>query len=113
MEVLKFRNECSESQLEENEKFEVAVLSLMKSLSISESKLDVLRFWIRDMMRRGFDLNNIPHYHKLRNTTPEKMLPPGLNSCETGASINIVSALQHHGGRFLPPARCEGPDSER
>ena len=52
LEALKFRNECSDSQLEENEKFEVvAVLSLVKSLLISESKLDVLRFWIRDMMR--------------------------------------------------------------
>ena len=42
-----------------SEEFKLAVLSLMKTLNLSEKKLDDLRYWIQDMLRRGMDLSKI------------------------------------------------------
>ena len=101
---LKIRKESSEKEQEGEggeEEFMLAILGLMKKLGLSETKLDDFRFGIRDLIRRGFDLTKIPYYQKLRKQAIEKMIPPGLTSCETGASVPIVSALHHTGRRFL------------
>ena len=90
--------------LEENDvsdEFKLAVLSLMKTLHLSKRKLNDLRFWIRDMIKRGMDLSRIPDYDNLRKTTITEMIPEGFKSCNTGAHIPVVSALQHTGRRFL------------
>ena len=63
----------------------------MKTLHLSERKLDDLRFWIRDMLKRGMDLSRIPDFSNLRKTTIKEMIPDGLKSCDTGAHIPVVS----------------------
>ena len=43
-----------------SDEFKLAVLSLMKTLHLSKRKLNDLRFWIRDMIKRGMDLLSPP-----------------------------------------------------
>ena len=96
MRLLKVRKES-----EVSEEFKLAVLSLMKTLGLSERKLDHLRFWIQDMQRRGMDLSKIPNYKKLRQTTIQAMVPDGFSSSTTGTTIPVISALHHTARRFL------------
>ena len=112
-ETLKKRNE-SEDCDEVSDEFKLATLSLMKKLNLTDRKLDDLRYWIKDMMRRGMDLKNIPSYRKLRNTSIQDMIPDGFSSTSTGASIPIVSHLYHHLRRFLirPDIICQLEDGE-
>ena len=101
LDTLQQRKNSEEEDDEVTEEFKMAVLSLMKTLSLSEKKLDDLRFWIRDMLRRGMDLSKITHYQKLRQTTIKDMIPDGFSSSSTGASIPIISELHHTVQRFL------------
>ena len=73
----------------------------MKKLGLSSYNLDDFRFGVADLVRRGFDLSKLPTYKRLRKTTIAAMIPLGLVSSETGASVPIVSALHHTGRRFL------------
>ena len=79
----------------------LAVLSLMKTLHLSKRKLNDLRFWIRDMIKRGMDVSRIPDFDNLRKTTIKDMIPEGSECYNTGAYIPVVSALQRTGRRFL------------
>ena len=101
LDTLQQRKNSEEEDDEVTEEFKMAVLSLMKTLSLSEKKLDDLRFWIRDMLRRGMDLSKITHYQKLRQTTIKDMIPDGFSSSSTGASIPIISELHHTVQRLL------------
>ena len=93
------RRDSEENDVSDESK--LVVLSLMKTLHLSKRKLNDLRFWIRDMIKRGMDLSRIPDYDNLRKTTITEMIPEGFKSCNTGAHIPVVSALQHTGRRFL------------
>ena len=99
--TLQQRKKSEDEDDEVPEEFKMAVLSLMKTLNLSARKLDDLRFWIRDMLRRGMDLTKIPPYKNLRKTTIQDMIPDGFSSSNTGASIPIISALHHTVRRFL------------
>ena len=101
MDTLQQRKKSEDCDEEVSEEFKIAVLSLMKTLEISGRKLDDLRYWIKDMIRRGMDLSKIPNYHKLSQTTMKDMIPDGLSSSNTGASFPIISALHHTAQRFL------------
>ena len=95
---LKERKESSETQEEEDDEKEeelcLALLALMKNLGLSGYNLDDFRYGVADLLRRGFNLTKLPTYKRLRKTTILAMIPLGLVSSETGASVPIVSA--HH-----------------
>ena len=93
LDSLKERKKSEDCNDGASEEFKLAVLSLMKTLNLSEKKLDDLRFWIQDMLRRGMDLSKIPHFKKLRETTIQEMLPDRFSSSTTGATIPIISHL--------------------
>ena len=101
MKRLKSRKESENADDNVSQEFKLAVLSLMKTLNLSEKKLDDLRYWIQDMLRRGMDLSKMPHYHNLRRTTIQEMIPDGFSSSSTGATIPVISALHHTAKRFL------------
>ena len=90
LETLKERKESEDCGDETSEEFNLAVLSLMKTLCLSERKLDDLRYWIQDMQRRGMDLSKIPPFKKLRKTTIQEMLPDGFTSCTTGQGSLLI-----------------------
>ena len=101
LDSLKERKKSEDCNDGASEEFKLAVLSLMKTLNLSEKKLDDLRFWIQDMLRRGMDLSKIPHFKKLRETTIQEMLPDRFSSSTTGATIPIISHLHLTVRRFL------------
>ena len=111
---LKSRKESENADDNVSQEFKLAVLSLMKTLNLSEKKLDDLRYWIQDMLRRGMDLSKMPHYHNLRRTTIQEMIPDGFSSSSTGATIPVISALHHTAKRFLlrPDIRSKLQDGD-
>ena len=91
------RGELSEKE----ETFKMCCLNLMKTLSLSETKFDDLRWWIFDIIKRGFDLATMPASSTLRAKVKKEMLPSDMQSSETGAEFDIYAALFHTGQRFL------------
>ena len=83
------------------ESFKFACLNAMKTLSMSDTKFDDLRWWIFDLLRRGFDLSKMPSSSTLKAKVKKEMLPPDMASCETGAEFDMTAALFHTGKRFL------------
>ena len=73
----------------------------MKTLSLSHTKFDDPRWWIFDLLRRGFDLSKMPSSSTLKAKFKKEMLPPDMSSCETGAQFDMTAALFHTGKRFL------------
>ena len=100
LKTLETRKE-SEDDDDVSEEFKLAVLSLMKTLNLSERKLDDLRYCINDMIRRGMDLSKIPTFLNLRRTTIKEMIPDGFSSSNTGAKIPVVSHLHLTARRLL------------
>ena len=100
LKTLETRKE-SENDDDVSEEFKLAVLSLMKTLNLSERKLDDLRYWINDMIRRGMDLSKIPTFLNLRRTTIKEMIPDGFSSSNTGTKIQVVSHLHLNARRLL------------
>ena len=56
---LKLAREASEKSTDE-EDFKLCCLYLMKTLSLSDTKYDDLRWWIMDVQKRGFGLSTMP-----------------------------------------------------
>ena len=83
------------------ESFKLSCLNAMKTLSLSDTKFDDLRWWIFDLLRRGFDLSKMPSSSTLKTKVKKEMLPPDMSSCETGAEFDMTAALFHTGKRFL------------
>ena len=83
------------------ESFKLSCLNAMKTLSLSDTKFDDLRWWIFDLLRRGFDLSKMPSSSTLKAKVKKEMLPPDMASCETGAEFDMTAALFHTGKRFL------------
>ena len=81
--------------------FELSCLSLMKTMGISNTKYDDLRFWVRDMVRRRMDLSSMPTSKQLMEKVQSEMLPGNMKTTETGASVPLVDALYHTVERFL------------
>jgi hypothetical protein len=98
---LRKRKKSAEGETKEEVDVGVCCLNAMSILGLSETKFDDLRWWLKDMIRRGVDLSNLPNSDILRKTTMKEMIPPDMESGETGASFPLQSALHHTGHRFL------------
>ena len=78
--------------------FGLACLALMKTMGISNTKYDDLRFWVQDMLRRKMDLSSMPTSKQLMEKVQAEMVPPNMTS---SASIPFEDALNHHGKRIV------------
>ena len=85
----------------EEEGLDMACLAVMKTLGLSNHKYDDLRFWVQEMARRNFNLSLMPTSRQLMEKVQAEMVPPNMSSNSTGASIPLIDALHHHGGRFM------------
>ena len=86
---------------EKEEEFKMACLNAMKTLALSDTKYDDLRFWLFDMIQRGFNLLEMPASKTLKAKVRKEMIPRDMRSSETGAEFDISDALFHTGQRFL------------
>ena len=84
-----------------DENFDIACLAVIKTLGISNKKYDDLRFWVQEMIRRNLDLSLMPTSRQLMERVQAEMVPPNMSCNSTGASIPLMDALQHTGGRFM------------
>ena len=84
-----------------SEAFKICCLSLMKTLRLSDTKYNDLRWWIEDVINRGFDLASMPTARSLKKKVKEEMVPPNMETCETGAKFELQDALFHTGKRFV------------
>ena len=98
---LKMAKEDSADKSEKEEEFKMACLNAMKTLSLSDTKYDDLRFWLFDMIQRGFNLLDMPASTTLKAKVRKEMIPSDMSSSETGAEFDISVALFHTGKRFL------------
>ena len=85
-----------------DEDFDLSCLALMKTMGISNTKYDDLRFWVQDMLRRDMDLASMPTSRQLMEKVQKEMIPPNMSTTEIGASIPLVDALYHTVRRLLP-----------
>ena len=84
-----------------NDAFKLCCLSLMKNLKLSDRKYDDLRFWVEDATRRGFSLANMPTSRSLKEKVNSEMIPPNMESSETGAKFQLEDAIFHQGERLV------------
>ena len=70
-------------------------LYLMKTLSLSDTKYDDLRWWIMDVQKRGFSLSTMPASTTLKAKVNKEMVPPNMRSSETGAEFELKDTLFH------------------
>ena len=98
---LKETKEDHDDSSEDEEAFKLCCLNLMKTVSLSETKYDDLRWWILDIIKRGFNLSKMPGSKGLRKKVKKEMVPPDMSTSETGAEFDISAALFHTGKRFL------------
>ena len=101
VEKLKMVEKDSGVAREKEEAFKMCCLNLMKTLSLSETKYDDLRWWILDVSNRGFNVSSMPASSTLRAKVKKEMVPPNMQSSETGAEFEMPTALFHHGKRLL------------
>ena len=83
------------------DEFDMACLGVMKTLGISNTKYDDLRFWVQDMLRRNIDLSLMPTSRQLMEKVQAEMVPPNMTCSSTGASFPLVDAVHHTGRRFM------------
>ena len=93
--------ETRKGEVKSEEDFDLSCLALIKTLGISNHKYDDLRFWVQDMLRREKDLSLMPTSRQLMEKVKAEMVPPNMTSSETGASIPVVDAVHHQGGRIV------------
>ena len=98
---LKEEMEVSTDKKVSIEEWKLSCLNLMKILKLSDKKYDDLRFWILDVMRRGFSLASMPTSRALKEKVNREMIPPDMKSSATGAKFELQDALFHTGRRFL------------
>ena len=84
-----------------SEAFKMCCLSLMKTLRLSDTKYDDLRWWIEDVTQRGFDISSMPTARTLKEKVMEEMIPPNMETCETGARFALKGTLFHQGERIV------------
>lgn len=81
----------------------LSCLNLISSADISMNKWDFLRLWIRDFIKRGGDILNLPCSKTLRSSK-DKMVPSGLLVTSSSARIPLQSMFMHTAQRlFLRP----------
>ena len=85
----------------DDEAFKLCCLNLMKNLKLSDTKYDDLRWWIEDVLKRGFSLTSMPTSRTLKAKINKEMIPPNMQSSDTGAKFELRDALFHTGERFL------------
>ena len=85
----------------EDEAFKLACLNLMKTLGLSSTKYNDLRWWVKDVMKRGLNLSAMPTARVLKAKIAKEMVPPNMKTSEQGAHFDMVEALFHTGSRFL------------
>ena len=73
----------------------------MKKLKLSDTKYDDLRRWVEDVIRRGFSLSSMPTSRALKAKVNKEMIPPNMQSSDTGAKFELQAALFHAGEHFL------------
>ena len=99
---MKLEREASEEKRSKHEEdFKLCCLNLMKTLRLSETKYDDLRWWIKDVLERGYSLSHMPASTTLKAKVNKEMVPPNMSSSETGAEFELTQSLFHTGRRFL------------
>lgn len=99
---MKREREASEEKRSKHEEdFKLCCLNLMKTLRLSETKYDDLRWWIKDVLERGYSLSHMPASTTLKAKVNKEMVPPNMSSSETGAEFELTQSLFHTGRRFL------------
>ena len=101
VEKIKSPEEHAGNKKEKEEEFKLACLNGMKQLGLSDTKFDDLRFWLADLIQRGFNLLEMPASTTLKAKVRKEMIPRDMRSSETGAEFDISDALFHTGQRFL------------
>ena len=96
-----FKREESEKTDGGGEDFKLCCLNLMKTLRLSDTKYDDLRWWIMDILERGFSLSAMPASNTLKAKVLKEMVPPNMCSSATGAEFQLNDVLFHTGRRFL------------
>ena len=100
-EHLKVEREDSGDKEVASEAFKLCCLNLMKTLNLSDTKYDDLRWWVEDVTRRGFSLSSMPTSRALKEKVNREMVPPNMQSSETGARFDLKDTLFHHGERLV------------
>ena len=85
----------------EDEGFKLACLNLMKTVGLSNTKYNDLRWWVKDAMKRGFNLSAMPTARVLKAKISKEMIPPNMKTSEQGAHFDMVETLLHTAPRFL------------
>ena len=96
-EHLKLDREDSGDKEVVSEAFKLCCLNLMKTLHLSDTKYDDLRWWVEDVITRGFSLSSMPTSRALKEKVNKEMVPPDMQSSETGARFDLKGTLFHHG----------------
>ena len=106
-EHLKMEREDSGDKEVASEAFKLCCLNLMKTLNMSDSEYDDLCWWVEEVTRRGLSLSSMPTSRALKLKVNKEMVPPNMQSSETGTRFNLKDTLFHHGERLV-----ERPDTK-
>ena len=95
------KKEREEGEEEDNEEFQMCCLNLINTIGLSTRKYDSLRYWLSDILARGFNPAAMPCSRKLMDKVKKEMVPPNMKNSESGAEFDIYDALFHTGARLL------------
>ena len=68
------------NETREGEDFGLSCLALMKTMGISNTKYDDLRWWVKDMVKKNMDLSSMPTSKELMEKVQREMVPSNLKT---------------------------------
>lgn len=78
----------------------LACLAIMKDTGVSSRNLLKIIYWIKDVLKRNGDLDNLPHEKTLMQKKNE-LVPEGVTSTKTEAKIPMKNLCEHTTKRSL------------
>ena len=60
--------------------FGLSCLAFMKTMGISNTKYDDLRWWVKDMVKKNMDLSSMPTSKELMEKVQREMVPSNLKT---------------------------------